>query len=209
MEPKLNFDLAKTVTEIGRLWDRGSFLLWAFLAAGAFVGFVVLAAMALTGSVPFVQANNLASPWLLLAAIGFAALAFLKHYQDQTVRLVPVETQCFYHKAVQTDGKVNTQIGVRMDVFNINEKSIWLPNVKLLRPKSHATVLSKVVTLKDQSSAYHGTYELPPGAKTSGSVHFMIQGDLTDQIAGIGVKLCIEDQFGHKHKLKLSNLRKS
>jgi hypothetical protein len=165
--------------------------------------------MALTGSVPFVQANDLASPWLLLASIGFAALAFLKHYQDQTVRLVPMETQCFYHKAVQTDGKVNTTIVIHMDVFNISEKSIWLPNVKLLRPKSHAPVLSKVVTLKEQSSAYHGVYELPPGAKTNGTVHFMIQGDLTDQIARQGVKLYVEDQFGHKHKLNLPNIRKS
>jgi hypothetical protein len=65
-----------------------------------------------------------------------------------------------------------------------------------------------MVNLKDQASAYHGTYELPPGAKTGGSVHFMIQGDLTDQIAHQGVTLCIEDQFGHRHKLKLSNLRK-
>jgi hypothetical protein len=37
----------------------------------------------------------------------------------------------------------------------------------------------------------------------------MIQEDLTDQIARRGIKLCIEDQFGHKHKLNLPNLRKS
>jgi hypothetical protein len=63
--------------------------------------------------------------------------------------------------------------------------------------------------MKDQSSVYDGTYELPPGASTHGSVHLMIQEDLTDQIARRGVKLCIEDQFGHRHKLNLPNLRKS
>jgi hypothetical protein len=204
-------DPAKASAEIRRLWDSGSFLLWA-LAIGAFGGFVVLAAVALTGSPPFVQANNLASPWLLLASIVFAAFAGLKHYQErsiQTVRLVPIEGQCSYHKAVQTDGKVNTQIAIRMQVFNISEKSIWLPNVKLLRPRFHELILTKHVSLKHQSAVYHGPYELPPGAKSDGSVHLMIQEDLTDQIARRGIKLCIEDQFGHRHKFNLPNLRKS
>jgi hypothetical protein len=185
--------------------------LWA-LAAGTFAGFVVLAAGALTGSPSFVQANNTASPWLLLASIMFATFAGLKQYQQrtiQTVRLVSIETQSYYHKAVQTDGSVNTQIVIYLEVFNISEKSIWLPDLKLLRPKSHASVLIKAVSLKDQSSVYHGGYELPPGAKTRGSVLLMIQGDLTDQIARRGVKLCIEDQFGHRHKVKLTNIRKS
>jgi hypothetical protein len=207
----LDVDLAKAAAEILRLWDRGSLLLWAF-AIGTFVCFVVLAAIALTGSSPFIQANNTASPWLLLASIMFATFAGLKHYQEhsvQTVRLVPIETQCIYHRAIQNDGSVTTQIGIRMEVFNISEKSIWLPGLKLLRPRSHAPVLIKHVTLKHQSSGYHGPYELPPGAKTDGSVDLMIQEDLTDQIARRGIKLCIEDQFGHKHKLNLPNLRKS
>jgi hypothetical protein len=68
---------------------------------------------------------------------------------------------------------------------------------------------SKTINLKEQSSAYHGTYELPPGANTHGSVLFMIQGDLTDQIAHGGVSVCIEDQFGHRHELNLPNLRKT
>jgi hypothetical protein len=204
---KLNFD----PTEIVKLWDRGSFLLWAF-AAGTFLGFVVLAVAALTGSPSFIQANNLASPWLLLASIIFAALAALKHYQErtiQTVRLVPNEVQSYYHKAVQPDGRVNTQIVIDMQVFNISDKSIWLPDVKLLRPKSHATALTRMVNLKEQSSPYHGPYELPPGANTHGSVLFMIQRDLTDQIAHGGVTLCVVDQFGHRHNLNLPNLRKT
>jgi hypothetical protein len=211
MEKSVNFDPAKGLAELARLWDRSHILLWA-LAAGTFAGFVVLAAGALTGSPSFVQANNTASPWLLLASIMFATFAGLKQYQErsiQTVRLVPIEAQCFYHRAVQNDGKVNTQIGIRMEVFNISEKSIWLPGVKLLRPRSHAPVLNKHVALKHQSSVYHGPYELPPGARTDGSAHLMIQGDLTDQIARRGIKLCIEDQFGHRHKLNLPNLRKS
>lgn len=138
----------------------------------------VLAALALTGSFPFVQANNTASPWLLLASIILATLAALKQYQQrtiQTVRLVPNEVQSIYHRAVQTDGSVTTQIAVRMEVFNISDKSIWLPSLKLLRPKSHAPILNSMVTLKDQTSVYHGRYELPPGAKTEGSAHLIIQ----------------------------------
>jgi hypothetical protein len=145
----LNFDLAKAIAEIGRLWDRGSFLLWVFLAAAAFLGFVALAVVALTGSPPFVQANNIASPWLLLASIVFAALAAFKYYQEHTARTVRlVDTQ--------SDGSVHTQISIRLEVFNISDKSIWLPDLKLLRPKSHAPVLSKVVALKDPLTKLYG-----------------------------------------------------
>jgi hypothetical protein len=205
-------DLAKALSELPKLWDRGSLLLWA-LAVGAFVGFVVLAAVALTGSPTFVQANDTASPWLLLASIIFAAFAGLKHYQErtiQTVRLVPNELQSYYHRAIQADGSVNTQITIYLEIFNISDKSVWLPDLKLLRPKSHAPVLTKAVSLKDQSSDYYGSrYELPPSARTNGSAILMIQGDLTDQIARQGIKLCIEDQFGHRHILKLANIRRS
>jgi hypothetical protein len=182
------------------------------LAIGSFAGFIVLAAIALTGSPTFVEANKTASPWLLLASIIFAALAALKHYQErtiQTVRLVPDEVQSYYHGARQPNGMINTQIVIDMQVFNISDKSIWLPKVKLLRPKSHAKVLTKMVIVKEQSNPYHGQYGLPPGANTHGSVVFMIQGDLTDQIAHGGVRVCIEDQFGHRHELNLPNLRKT
>ena len=138
--------------------------------------------------------------------------AALKQYQErtiQTVRLFPNEAQSLYGRAVQSDGSVATQIAIRMEVFNISEKLIWLPDLKLLRPTSHARVLHKMLTLREKSSHYHGPYELPPGERTNGSAHFIIAGDLTDQIARHGVRLCIEDQFGHRHKLKLTNLRKS
>jgi hypothetical protein len=208
----LNFDPVTASAEMARLWDRSHTLLWA-LAIGSFAGFIVLAAIALTGSPAFVEANKTASPWLLLASILFAALAALKHYQErtiQTVKLFPDEGHSLYHGPItQTDGSLTTQIDIRFEVFNISDKSIWLPNLKLLRPKSRAPVLTKAVALKDQSSRLHGCYELPPGARTPGSVHLMIQEDLTNQIAHGGVKLWIEDQFGHRHKLNLPSLRKS
>jgi hypothetical protein len=195
----LNFDLAKAAPEIWRLWERGSFLLWAFLAAGTFIGFVTLA---------FVQPSNPTLLLLLVASIIFTIFAVLKR-TIQTVRLVPNEVQSYYHGARQPNGMNNTQIVIDMQVFNITDKSIWLPTVKLLRPKSHATVLTKMVMVREQSSAYHGQYELPPGANTHGSVLFMIEGDLTDQIAHGGVRVCVEDQFGHRHELNLPNLRKT
>jgi hypothetical protein len=107
MEARLNFDLAKAAPEIWRLWEQGSFLLWAFLAVGAFIGFVTLT---------FVQPSNPALLLLLVASVIFIIFAVLKR-TIQTVRLVPFETQCFYHRAMQTDGKVNTQISIRMNVF--------------------------------------------------------------------------------------------
>jgi hypothetical protein len=122
----LNFDLAKAAPEIWRLWERGSFLLWAFLAAGTFIGFVTLT---------FVQPSNPTLLLLLAAWITFTIFAVLKH-TIQTVRLVPDEVQSYYHGARQPNGMMNTQIVIDMQVFNISDKSIWLPNVKLLRPKS-------------------------------------------------------------------------
>jgi len=123
--------------------------------------------------------------------------------------LVPIEAQSFYSGTKQPDGTVTTTIAIRMEVFNVSEKSIWLSDLKLLHPKSHVPVLSKVITLQDRLSSVHGRYEVPPGAKTDGSVHLIIKEDLTDQIARWGVTLSIEDQFGHRHKLKLANIRKA
>src|SRR5262252_4419966 len=54
----------------------------------------------------------------------------------------------------------STQISIRFEVFNLTDKSIWLPDVTVIRPQSHA--LMKHVSLKDQSSNFHGDYELPP-----------------------------------------------
>src|SRR5262249_35923155 len=188
----MDVDLGKSVTEITKLWDRSHILLWA-LAIGSFLGFVVLAAVALTGSPQFVEANKTISPWLLLASIGFATLATLKHYQDrtiQTVKLFPNERQSFYHGPIkQTDGSITTQIAIRFEVFNLTDKSIWLPDVTVTRPRSHAPVRMKLVSLQDQSSSLHGGYELPPHAKTHGAVDLMIQGDLTEQISRKGVAI--------------------
>lgn len=208
-ERRVKFDPTKTLAELVKLWERGSLLLWA-LAVGAFVCFLVLVVGAQI-SAPFVDANKIASPWLLLASIIFATFAGLKQYQErtvQTVQLVPSETQSFYGVVKQSDGTVTTQIAVRMDVFNISEKSIWLPGLKLLHPKSHAPVLQKAVFVQHQSSHLYGPYELPAGARTPGSADFMIQAELGDQIARRGVRLCIEDQFGHRHIINLPNIRK-
>jgi hypothetical protein len=208
----LNFDPTKASAELARLWDRGSLLLWA-LAIASFLGFVVLAALALTGSPTFVQANDTASPWLLLASILFATFAGIRQYQErtiQTVQLFPDEQQSFYHGPIkQTDGTITTQIGIQFEVFNLTDKSIWLPDVTVIGPWSHAPVRIKNVSLKDQSSNMHGCYELPPHGRTSGSVHLMLQEDLTEQIARGGVSVTIRDQFGHRHKIKLPNIRKS
>jgi hypothetical protein len=212
MEPNLDVDLGKSLTEITRLWDRSHILLWA-LAIGSFLGFVVLAAMALTGSPPFVEANKQVSPWLLLASVILATLAALKYYQDrsiQTVKFFPNEQQSIYHGPIkQTDGSITTQISIRFEVFNLTDKSIWLPDVTVIRPRSHAPVRMKLLLLKDQPSNVHGGYELPPHGKTRGSVELMIQEDLTRQIARKGVAVAIKDQFGHRHTIKLLNIVKS
>jgi hypothetical protein len=209
----LTLDLAKAVPELlTKLWDR-SHLLWWALSIGSFLGFAVLAAIALTGSPAFVEVNKTASPWLLLASIIFATFAVVKHFEKrtiQTVKLFPDERQSFYHGPTkQIDGSTTTHIGIRFEVFNVSDKSIWLPDVTLIRPRSHAPVRVKHVSLKDQSSDYYGPYELPPGAKTRGSVDLMIQEDLTEQIARTGVVVSINDQFGHGHKIKLPKIKES
>jgi hypothetical protein len=214
-EAALEVDLGKPLTELAKLWDESrflKFLLWA-LAVASFLGFVVLAVIGPTQFPSFNEANWAASPWLLLASILFAVLALVKHYQErtiQTVELFPDEGQSFYHGPIkQTDGSITTQISIRFEVFNLTDKSIWLPDVTVIRPRSHAPVRMKHVSLKDQSSNFHGGYELPPHGKTRGSVDLMIQQDLTKQIARKGVAVVIKDQFGHRHTIKLLNIVKS
>src|SRR5262245_12395877 len=131
--------------------------------------------------------NDTVSPWLLLASIIFTVLAGLRHWQEQTVQTVnlfPDEGQSIYHGPIrQADGTLTTQIGIRCDVFNLTDKSIWLADVRLLRPRCHAPVLNNSILLRDQSSPLYGRHELPPHAKTPGHVDLLIQEDLTDQIA--------------------------
>ena len=199
----MNFDPIKASTEIARLWDRGSILLWTF-AIAAFCCFVVLSAIALTGLPSFVQANNTISPWLLLASIIFAIFAALKYLQERTVktiRLFPIEDQSFCHRAPQKDGSVHTQISIHMEVSNISEKSIWLPDFKLLRPKTDAPVLVKRIIL--------GQEPLPPGEKAEGQLLLIIQTDLTAKIVRRGISLYIQDQLGHRHKLNIPYIRNS
>jgi hypothetical protein len=51
---------------------------------------------------------------------------------------------------------------------------------------------------------------LPPGEKAeNGQVLLIIQADLTAKIVRRGISLYIQDQLGHKHKLKLPNIRTS
>jgi hypothetical protein len=212
MKAALEVDATKILTELPKLWDRGSLLLWA-LAIGSFLGFAVLAALALTGSPTLVQANDTWSRWLLPASILLGVLALAKQYQErtiQTVKLFPDERKSYYLGPFkQTDGSINTQIVLTFDVFNLTDKSIWLPEVTLIRPRSHAPVRVKAVSLKDQSSDLYGGYELPPHGKTRGVVNVMIQEDLTQQIAREGVAVSIKDQFGHRHKIKLLSIIRS
>ena len=194
-----------------KLWDRSHLLSWA-LAIGSFLGFVVLAALALTGSPTFVEANKTASPWLLLASIIFATFGAIKirEVDYPNGQAVPNEQQSIYHGPIkQADGSTITQIEIRFEAFNVTDKSIWLPDVTLIHPRSHAPVRLKGVLLKDQSSNLYGHYELPPHVKTSGSVSLMIEEDLMDQIARKGVAVIIKDQFGHRHKMKLLNITRT
>jgi hypothetical protein len=195
-----------------KLWDRSHLFSWA-LAIGSFLGFAVLAALALTGSPTFVEANKTASPWLLLASIIFAAFGAIKNFEKwttQTVKLFPNEQQSIYHGPIkQADGSIINQIEIRFEAFNVTDKSIWLPDVTLIRPRSHAPVRLKHVLLKDQSSNLYGNYELPPHVRTSGTVSLIIEEDLMDQIARKGVAVIIKDQFGHRHKMKLLNITRT
>jgi hypothetical protein len=118
------------------MFGRGSLLLWS-LAAGTFIGFSVLVVGALTGSAPFVEANKIAHRGCYLSRSCAPHLLALKQYQErtiQTVRLVPMGAQSFYGVTKQLDDTVNTTIVIKMEVFNVSEKSIWLPDLKLLRP---------------------------------------------------------------------------
>jgi len=203
-------DLAKTIPELlTKLLDRGH-LLWWPLAIGSLLGFAVLAALSLTGPPPFLETDKTVSLWLLIASIIFGTLAVVKHYQDRTaktVKLFPDKHQSMYHGPVkQPDGSLTTQITIDFQVFNITDKLIWLPDVTLIRPRSHAPFLNKMVALKGR----HGRqYELSPHSTAGAVVHITIQADLTKQIARKGVIVSIKDQFGHGHKIKLPKIRKS
>jgi hypothetical protein len=125
----------------------------------------------------------------------------------QTVKLVPYGDECFVHKATQPDGSITTQIICDVYVFNLTDKTIWLPQIKLSKPKTNVQYLSKIFTVREQAGRFYGGYEIPPYGKTDGRGHIIIDEDLSSKIKKGGIVLKVADQYNHWHELKFPNVK--
>jgi hypothetical protein len=155
-----SLDPLTLTTTLVTLWNRGSILLWA-LAAASLVA--VAGATAVIGIDAEITGPARAFPlWLFVIAVAVAVLAAFKTYHErtvQTIRLVPSDNS-FAHAARQPDGTTLTQIAVDFEVYNLIDRTVWLTEAKIARPKGRA--LHSMVVLRDQDSQYHGrSYALP------------------------------------------------
>lgn len=149
-------------------------------------------------------------PWLLVAAVTFFVLALFKFHVEKnskTVELVPTGIECFAHVATQPDKRKFTQIGCYLDVFNLTDGNIWLTQIKIVKPRTSASYVHRMILVQEQNGRYSGGYVIPPRGKTDGSGHIMLDTDIVEKIKKKGVVLKIADQYGHWHTLNLPNVK--
>ena len=184
-----------------------------FLFAVSFGSFLAgLALILITRIEPttFQSAAQAYTPLLLVIALIAIVIAVFKLYEEKnikTVKFAPSSHECWAHVAIQQDGRKVTQIVCDVHVFNVTDETIWLPQIKLIKPKTNAPYLNKMFMVREQEGIYHGGYEIPPRGKTDGRGHLMIDADISAKIAKGGLVFKVADQHNHWHSLKFSNVK--
>lgn len=98
------------------------------------------------------------------------------------------------------------QIGCKFMVTNITDSPVALAQATWKGIKGEA--MTTIVSVKDMRSAYWGAYDIPPRARTSVSIDFMIATKEMPAIdKAIKLNIGIIDQFGNKHWVKRVVLR--
>jgi hypothetical protein len=203
MEIKEYIELALKILKIKSLY------LFA-ISVATFVACLLLAIGASFDKSIFGEGAQRTCPWLLIAAIMLLVIALFKRHAEQnikTVQLVPTGHECVAHVAIQPDKRKFTQIICYLDIFNLTEENIWLTQIKLVKPKTHALYIHRMISVKQQQGPYSGGYEIPPRGKTDGGGHIMMDADIVDKIRKEGVIFKIADQYGHWHTLKFPTVK--
>lgn len=126
----------------------------------------------------------------------------------QTITLVNDDTghANFWHIGSQQEKPI-LQINSRFMVTNITGHSVALANT-VFRGAIKGSVEYSNVLVKDPNSRYWGSYDIPPHARTSVSVCFIISTkQMPKKGATIKMSIGIIDQFGNYHWVKNVTLR--
>jgi hypothetical protein len=122
---------------------------------------------------------------------------------NKTITLVNDDTGYtnFWHVGSQA-GKPLLQIGCRFMVTNITDHSVALAQATW-KGAIRGEIVTSLVSVKDLMSPYFGKYDIPPRARTTVGIDFMI---LTKKLPKVGraikLNIGIIDQFGKKHWIK-------
>lgn len=196
-------------TLLSAIRDVKSSFLFA-VSIGSFVAGLALIFSTRIEPATFQSAAQTYTPALLVVALLTIVIAGFKLHAERNIRTVefaPSGHECWAHVAVQKDGRKVTQIVCDVHVFNVTDETIWLPQIKLTKPKTNAPYLNKMFMVREQAGRYHGGYEIPPRGKTDGRGHLMIDADISAKIAKSGLVFKVADQHNHWHTLKFPNVK--
>jgi hypothetical protein len=105
------------------------------------------------------------------------------------------------------DGKPVLQIACKFMVTNLTDSPIALAKA-IWKGKIKGDVLTMLVHVKDTGSQYWGSYDIPPKARTSVGVDFIIlPKKMPKNGEAVTLSIGIIDQFGNKHWVKNVDFR--
>lgn len=184
-------------------------LLWAIAVAS----FCATAGLYIAGridAVTFGATTQSSVAWLLPLGLMTLVLAGFRTYYERSrppVRFVAQNQQSFLHVQKQQDGSFTTQIVARFEVLNLSQSPIYLPEIKLIKPRTQAEIIQKTFITRQHDGVMFGRNVIPPGHATDASADIIFRSDIIGSSHDVNIKLKISDQFGRWHRATIRHIR--
>jgi hypothetical protein len=191
-----------------RLWERGQALLWA-LAIICAVIFAILFVGAFFGIAGTGVALESYGLWFVLGGAALGIFAIIRtiegRYRPPSVHLIANNAQSFWSQSRQPDGRIATQLAIRLRATNLTHHVITLSEARLIRPWVRARVLANVlVTIDPNLNVNVFSHENPisPRAISEVACTYILDGAIGWPGRPMIAVFKISDQFGQWHKVK-------
>jgi hypothetical protein len=191
-----------------KLWERGKTLLWALAAICVVVLAILFGGkfLSIAGAQGAFETYELV---LVLGAAIFAVLAGVKTIEDRrrpSVHIIANDRQSMWGQSTQTDGRVTTQLSLRMQVTNLRTRAIKLSAVRLVRPWTRAPTLENMVITRSplypQENTFSHENPIAPRTTTEASCVLILGKPVGRPGRNMTAVIKVSDQFGRWHRVK-------
>jgi hypothetical protein len=120
--------------------------------------------------------------------------------------ITPIEHQCFWNMAKQSDNSIVTQVSGHFLVKNRTDERLYLTTARLVRPKIRGKELPGLLTMRALDSNMHGTahvsgHFIPPKATLPISITILIRGTPRQKSGMMRVMIEFTDANAHKERV--------